>query len=135
MKKLYFSILTMLILSTSSIWAVVFLQNNYNAPIEYIELGDNADEYLTLKPSHLKKLDKGAETILTDKYFENALSLRTVGGKFQNVSSDLRTLLQQSIQEKNQHPYDEPVIVISNSYNPYYRYYAWHLSLSWKPRR
>jgi hypothetical protein len=138
MKKIYLSLLTALAINGASLWANysfdipvdIYLQNNYGAPIEYIEKAD-ADSYLQAKgPSVLRKLDTGSSIRLSNTYGELGLSMRTIGGAFQNVSYVLEDIRRQAPQHRN----DDAIIIASSSLNPYYKYY-WHLSVSWRPKR
>ncbi len=129
MNKLYF--LTILALSSSPMWAATYLKNSYGAPVEFIEKGSDAETYnASQKGTAAKKLDNGTEKILTNTYFDNALSIRTIGGKFQDVSYILKDIAGQV----RQNPNDDAIITISSSVNPYYKVY-WHLVISWRQKR
>lgn len=129
MNKLYFNLLTILALGslTSSIWAASYpieLKNNYGAPVEFIEVGANAQEYARLEPRRVNKIPNGATVTLVNFLYQDSLSLRKVGGSFQDVSYIVRKIEA----EEKQHINQTAVITINYSYNPLY----WSLSLAWE---
>ena len=138
MKKMYLSFLTVLVISglaTSQAKADVYkgdvypvLRNNYSADVEYIERGRDAENYTKNMSYRVKTLAKGREVKLTSFPF-NELSIRTIGGRFHDVSS-IRTQINN---EESQHAIEAPVITINRSSNPYYALY-WNLTLSWERR-
>lgn len=126
MNKTYFNLLAVLTLGslTSSIFAVNYpieLRNNYGATVEFIEMGSGASQ---AAPHQINKLPNGATTRLTNFFYEDSLSLRTVGGSFRNVSY----IFNQIQAETRQHPNQIAIITINYSYNPI----SWSLSVSWK---
>ena len=132
MKKMYLSLLTALAISglaTSQAKADVFpvLKNNYGADVEYIERGKDAENYAKQVSHHVKTLANGKKVGLTSFFFLDELSIRTIGGKFHDVSW-IRTQIKN---EENQHKNETPVITINRSLNPYYALY-WSLTLSWE---
>src|SRR5260221_2745189 len=123
MKRIYLNLLAIFALGTvTSSMRATILQNKYGAPVEFIEKGRDAESYSKAAPHHVNKIPNGAQTNLADMFFENALSLRKVGGTFQDVSY----ILQQVRNEAGQHRGQEAVITINSSYNPVY----WSLSVS-----
>ena len=128
MKKMYLNLLTVFAISglaSSQALAVAYLQNNYGADVEYIEI----NPALAAHPHYaryVKKLEKGKTATLTDFFNKGELSLRKVGGSFQDVSG----IINQINNEQNQHPGESAVITINYSFNPLY----WSLSPSWTAR-
>jgi hypothetical protein len=125
MKKMYLNLLTVLAISSlasSQVLARTYLQNNYGADVEYIEI----NPALATTPHYtryIKKVANGTKVILTDFFNNDQLSLRKVGGSFQDVSG----IINQINNEQNQHRNETAVITINYSFNPLY----WSLSLSW----
>ncbi len=125
MKNMYLNLLTILAISSlasSQALAKTYLQNNYGADVEYIEINPT----LATTPHYaryVKKVADGTKVILTDFFNKAELSLRKIGGSFQDVSG----IINRINNEQNQHPNEASVITINYSFNPLY----WSLSLSW----
>jgi hypothetical protein len=125
MKKMYLNLLTALAISSlasSQAFARTYLQNNYGADVEYIEINPALAAHKHYS-SYVKKVANGTKVVLTDFFNKGELSLCKVGGNFQDVSG----IINQINNEQNQHQNESSVITINYSFNPLY----WSLSLSW----
>ena len=126
MKKMYLGILTAVAISGSQALAIACsLHNNYGAPIEFIEKRANdAESYSKAMPHRVNKLISGSRATITGLFFEDALSIRTVGGKFHDVSYILGQIKREQALHKN----ETAVIMVNKGWNPLY----WSLSFSWE---
>jgi hypothetical protein len=126
MKKIYLNLFVMLALSNlaTTMQAAIYLQNNYGPTIEYVQ---TTPELAALQPANNPpvKLGNGARAEVGGS--SSYLSIRTVGGRYSNISSVFKDI---HIQQTN-HGGDNALIVV------YPRQglsgvYSWNIQIEWE---
>jgi hypothetical protein len=112
---------------TSQSLAIMFLENNTGAPIEFIEkAAEDADTYLQAKRMKADVLQPKSRATLVQKYFEPNLSIRTIGGSFYDISGPV----QQALREKEMRKHENAIISVTSGWM-----YGLGASLSWQAGR
>ncbi len=129
MKKLYINLLGTIVLSwisTSSVLARVFIQNNYGQKIQYVEApAQNAHH---LKPTILgngasMEIARQASAYNIINPSQHFLSISTIGGSYYDISNTYNQIKQEQIY----HPDADAIIMIY----PRFGGYGWYTQIEW----
>jgi hypothetical protein len=126
MKKIYFSLLTIIAISVLTITQAnaegTYLQNHYGAQIQYIELSPSMIiEYPGLET--IKTIGNG-QRVKIDSGF---LSIRTVDGRWYDLTPQLQMTFNPT--ERRKHINQNAVIYVLPSY------FGWNIRIDWEKRQ
>jgi hypothetical protein len=125
MKKIYFSVvMTFMCLASSHVFALIYLQNNFLKPIQYVEqpaaVAHHYQEKIIGNGARVP-LYNSAEGMLNPS---KKLSIRSVGGRYY----DITYLCDQIRYEQNSHKNANAIINI----NPSWGLYGWNITVDWE---
>lgn len=132
MKKIYSVILTILAISLSSpALAAIFLQNNYGAPIQYVqEPASRAHLYDAKTIGNGARAELRPQGVSARNFFDQPqqfLSIRSIGGSYSDLS---HLVAQVESQEKNHR--NEHALIVIYPRQGLYGIYNWNAVIEWE---